>query len=246
MKKSENQVNIKWSVLIKWCIAITSIWLLSWLLIHFCVDKENVGTFGDQFGAVNALFSGLALAGVIYTLIQQQHEMTAQRREFMVNRAMNSVYRQVDFINKNIDTLYAVRVNMRTADSTEYNGINVLRLWSEENLKTENIQGFLLSDEGYRMNKFLRIFANSCKLLIRQREVEEMDDIDALITYETLRYNIDSRVWDFIKELEKIDFTKITNDKAKYYHYYLELIISFRTEWKLLETKVKNAKKTTV
>lgn len=34
------------------------------------VPNENTrGTFGDQFGAVNALFSGLAFAGLIYTIV---------------------------------------------------------------------------------------------------------------------------------------------------------------------------------
>lgn len=42
------------------------------IVANFCLiftpyDKEIRGTFGDQFGAVNALFSGLAFAGLIYT-----------------------------------------------------------------------------------------------------------------------------------------------------------------------------------
>ncbi len=37
------------------------------------------GQFGDTFGVTNSLFSGLALAGLICTLILQQIQMAAQR-----------------------------------------------------------------------------------------------------------------------------------------------------------------------
>ena len=36
------------------------------------VPNEDLGTTGDLFGSINALFSGLTVAGLIYTLIQQQ------------------------------------------------------------------------------------------------------------------------------------------------------------------------------
>ncbi|MDR6554663.1 hypothetical protein [Paenibacillus qinlingensis] len=39
------------------------------------------GTFGDMFGAVNSLFSGLAFAGIIYTIYLQRKELTLQREE---------------------------------------------------------------------------------------------------------------------------------------------------------------------
>lgn len=39
------------------------------------------GQFGDMFGAVNALFSGLAFAGVIIAVILQKRELALQRRE---------------------------------------------------------------------------------------------------------------------------------------------------------------------
>ena len=39
------------------------------------------GQFGDMFGAGNALFSGLAFAGVIIAVILQKNELALQRRE---------------------------------------------------------------------------------------------------------------------------------------------------------------------
>ena len=54
-------------------IVVFAIWLLSWLIIDYSiVDITERGTFGDKFGAVNALFSGLAFAGLIVTLLYQK------------------------------------------------------------------------------------------------------------------------------------------------------------------------------
>ncbi len=39
------------------------------------------GTFGDMFGSVNALFSGLAFAGIIVTILLQRKELALQRQD---------------------------------------------------------------------------------------------------------------------------------------------------------------------
>ncbi|MCR6650947.1 MAG: hypothetical protein NVV73_05335 [Cellvibrionaceae bacterium] len=39
------------------------------------------GLFGDKFGAVNSLFSGLAFAGIILTLMLQRKELSISRKE---------------------------------------------------------------------------------------------------------------------------------------------------------------------
>lgn len=55
---------------------------LSWWSINKFIDEPtNQGTFGDMFGAVNALFSGLAFAGLIATLLYQREELKLQRKE---------------------------------------------------------------------------------------------------------------------------------------------------------------------
>lgn len=42
---------------------------------------SEIGQYGDSFGYVNALFSGLAFAGVIVALFMQTRELAYQRRE---------------------------------------------------------------------------------------------------------------------------------------------------------------------
>lgn len=44
------------------------------------------GQFGDIFGGINALFTGLAFAGVIYTILLQRDELRLQRTELTLTR----------------------------------------------------------------------------------------------------------------------------------------------------------------
>ena len=58
-----------------------------WVGMGFLVSRtEDPGKFGDMFGAVNALFSGLAFAGLIGTLLLQRRELSLQRTELQLQR----------------------------------------------------------------------------------------------------------------------------------------------------------------
>jgi flagellar biosynthesis component FlhA len=69
-------------------VLVVIIWSSSTLLILLGLDNwSDRGTFGDLFGAVNALFSGLAFAGLIYTIVLQKQDLELQRNEIALNRA---------------------------------------------------------------------------------------------------------------------------------------------------------------
>ena len=61
---------------------VTILWLISWALITRQLGNPmNPGPFGDMFGAVNSLFSGLAFAGIIVAILMQRQELKLQREE---------------------------------------------------------------------------------------------------------------------------------------------------------------------
>lgn len=70
-------------LLIVW-LAVAAVWAISGLLLHAETER---GTFGDMFGAVNALFSGLAFATLIYTAWMQREELALQREELAATRS---------------------------------------------------------------------------------------------------------------------------------------------------------------
>jgi len=68
-------------------LLVIIIWLLSGIgIYYFTTNWSDRGTIGDMFGAVNALFSGLAFAALIYTIILQREEIQSNRSEIKLNR----------------------------------------------------------------------------------------------------------------------------------------------------------------
>ncbi|SNR14157.1 hypothetical protein [Tenacibaculum jejuense] len=79
--------NSKNNILFKLIFLVVIIWGLSAVLIMaFLSEWSDRGTFGDLFGAVNALFSALAFAVLIYTIILQREEIKQNREEIVLNR----------------------------------------------------------------------------------------------------------------------------------------------------------------
>ncbi len=65
-------------------IIVLTCCFIAYLLLK---DSEDRGTFGDMFGSVNAIFSGLAFAGLIYTILLQKEELGLQRTELKETRS---------------------------------------------------------------------------------------------------------------------------------------------------------------
>jgi hypothetical protein len=65
--------------------AILAILGLNWWYAELQPER---GTFGDMFGAANALFSGLAFAGVAYAILLQRAEVAISREELERSRAI--------------------------------------------------------------------------------------------------------------------------------------------------------------
>ncbi len=63
--------------------------LLSWVLFGAVIwskDSTKTGPFGDTFGVLNTLFSGMAFAAFIYTVSLQRKELKLQRDELRDTR----------------------------------------------------------------------------------------------------------------------------------------------------------------
>jgi hypothetical protein len=76
-----NAPKVRWLVVL-WLLII-AMWTVSGFALY---GNENRGTFGDMFGAINALFTGLAFATLIYTAWMQRDELALQREELQSTR----------------------------------------------------------------------------------------------------------------------------------------------------------------
>ncbi|MFA6138610.1 MAG: putative phage abortive infection protein [Sulfurimonas sp.] len=57
---------------------------LTWPISNLSIS--NSGVFGDSFGLLTSLFSGLAFAGLIITIVMQRDELALQRQELSLTR----------------------------------------------------------------------------------------------------------------------------------------------------------------
>ena len=57
---------------------------LTWPISQYSIEKA--GQFGDSFGILTALFSGLAFSGLIITILLQRKELELQRKELRLQR----------------------------------------------------------------------------------------------------------------------------------------------------------------
>ncbi len=66
---------------------IVILFLTYWLVLsRILPDGRERGLFGDAFGALNALLSGVALIGVVYALLLQQKQLAEMRRSFVLQQ----------------------------------------------------------------------------------------------------------------------------------------------------------------
>jgi len=86
-------------------VLFVSMMLMSWVFVGIVVpgiwemvfcspDGCSAGEFGDRFGGVNALFSGIALVGVVVTIRVQFQELRLQHEE--LEKSANALQQQVD------------------------------------------------------------------------------------------------------------------------------------------------------
>jgi hypothetical protein len=80
---------------LKWtAAAIVTLWVLSGVAIYNWAPDGNYGTFGDMFGAINSLFSGLAFACLIFATLMQREELRLQRKELQLARQESAATRE--------------------------------------------------------------------------------------------------------------------------------------------------------
>jgi hypothetical protein len=68
---------------------VVLLWVLTPLITIYLMplkDMSERGQAGDLFGSINALFSGLAFAGVVFAILLQRQELALQRQELRETR----------------------------------------------------------------------------------------------------------------------------------------------------------------
>jgi len=162
-------------------IGVCISWFFGGLFLPEWLGEANVGEFGDKFGGINALFSGLAFAGVIIAIVLQSKELELQRKELRLTRDVldeqkealeeqgltmqrqrfeNTFFQMLSFHNETV-------VNLKYGNTT---GSEVLSILKENNLK--NIREYKdNSIQGFKFMTFFEGVENTLGALIKNIRV---------------------------------------------------------------------------
>lgn len=108
-------------------IVIIILWLVASPLVKmFGGDWATTGQIGDSYGLINSLFSGLALTGVIYSLIQQKQSIDKQQEEINQTAVLTAKAILLEAYSHRINWYYieSERKVMKKDDFEEYS-INI-------------------------------------------------------------------------------------------------------------------------
>lgn len=144
MKKETLQRSPGTSLLYILIPVVVIIWFgINWYIAKKFPEPETAGDFGEQFGAVEALFSGLAFALFFYTmwlqridLVNQQEILLAQKEELRLTREVhaaqaeefrisNETARMAKFENTYFGQLRDFRELIRYLKFCKYEGVDV-------------------------------------------------------------------------------------------------------------------------
>ena len=148
------------SIIILVVFTILTIYTLYWIFLYtgypIATDETGAltgirsGAFGDAFGTLNALFSGMAFSGVIITLLLQrkdikdnQKEVTRQRGEVIRQQEESQFYRLLSLQQRAVREfdLHKPRFGPlgNTTSSTVAKGRDCFKTWTQQLTDSYNI-----------------------------------------------------------------------------------------------------------
>lgn len=68
-------------LLVTLVVITVSVWFAYWGLIDVSLDSADRGGWGDKFGGLNALFTGVAFGALVYSLYMQRKDLQSQRKQ---------------------------------------------------------------------------------------------------------------------------------------------------------------------
>lgn len=134
--KMRNAINLFLRALLVFSVVIG----IYYLFVDFLISdnpylplssKFRDGTFGDSFGSLNALFSGMAFAGLVVTLFMQRKELSLQRLD-LEEAKRNAAYQQIESQFYSMLTLQQSVVSsfdMKKKGELLYSGRDCFKAW---------------------------------------------------------------------------------------------------------------------
>ncbi len=175
-----------WDNFVVWFIIIAVFQVLYAIVVFYCFGLSidfaktwsNAGSFGDIFGCLSCLFSGLAFAGLIVTIRQQRHEIELQHAQQDINKKefelqleqfklheasrreserRDEVYRRLEYITKIQNNILHEETTIQT------NGDSVVGVFSGKRYYSEDA---IFQIQKHTKECFCRLFSESMPSIV--------------------------------------------------------------------------------
>lgn len=185
MKEDTNKPNLWgwWFIAIGICLAICigGAFLSFWIAGEYICNTDGCPSalFGDSFGAVNALISAFAFAGMIVTFVLQRYELKLQRHELAAQR--NEFHQQNDTLQmQRFENTFFHMLELQQEIVNELNISDIKKVNVMED--SENYMGRLskqvpVTQEIKGRNLFFYAFCQSPHIIGKGKEVNGMSEV---------------------------------------------------------------------
>ena len=118
------------------------------LYLGYSAGEGKRGTFGDMFGAANALFTGLSFVGLIVTILLQRKDLNSQQEQLDVQNKTNlTINFETSFFNllnarNNIVSNIEVTFEARGLNTTFRGRELIAKLFSKLLMRTPDIEAY--------------------------------------------------------------------------------------------------------
>jgi hypothetical protein len=112
LTKERSGVGIK--TLVFFVLIVVALQVIAAYLEIILIDNwEKRSQFGEMFGSINTLFSGLAFAGVIYTILLQRKELESQRESQAKSEQLMVLTAQLSALNSLVEATSRKLIDMK-------------------------------------------------------------------------------------------------------------------------------------
>lgn len=127
---------------------------------------EKAAAFGDSFGVITSLFSGLAFAGLIVTILLQRQELKESREIFKKQKFEDAFFRLLDFYQRNLNAITIVDHDSEGA--VKHEGVGALNFLQKKLVSSMQTYNEYLHEEETKPVYEYYLFVEIQKILIRQ------------------------------------------------------------------------------
>ena len=196
------------------------------VFLFYCGESTKIGEFGDLFGGLNALFSGLAFAGVIITILMQMQELKENREVMKASvkeqkESQEALNKQLESmrISSRIDAFSSYMNNTKGTDDNDKYEIakKALKLLTEEMFTDEKFEPilrpnieFLKFEPIYEKDIVIKLVNKGGSFFIKDFRIyenEQVNDLDFKIIRSGGRRDLNSI--DEFQEFKNEDLPKI-------------------------------------